>query len=156
MREELDKKLCEDFPIITRERGLSMQQSCMHWGFECGEGWYSIIEDACRKLEVIAQRLKNDGMSEDDLPALAQVKEKFAGLRMYLHYGDVSEEVFSQLNEITTEAETRSCHICEVCGTVGEYRGDLGWVMTLCNEHYQSRKQEVADRWARYTVEKAD
>jgi len=50
MNAELDKKLCEKYPKIFVNRTKSMQESCMYWGFECGDGWYGIIDALCEAL----------------------------------------------------------------------------------------------------------
>jgi hypothetical protein len=50
MKKELDNKLCETYPKIFRNRNASMQESCMHWGFECGDGWYNLIDQLCNAM----------------------------------------------------------------------------------------------------------
>lgn len=47
MREDLDKLLCEKYPKIFVNRHKSMQETCMCWGFECGDGWFNILNTAC-------------------------------------------------------------------------------------------------------------
>jgi len=51
MSPELDKYLCEKYPKIFSERNKSPQESCMHWGLECGDGWFSIIESLCYRIQ---------------------------------------------------------------------------------------------------------
>lgn len=51
MRKELDEKLCEDFPKIFAGRHGDMRQTCMCWGFECGDGWYDLIHDLCELIQ---------------------------------------------------------------------------------------------------------
>ena len=48
MNEELDKQLCEKYPKIFKMRNASMQETCMCWGFEHGDGWFDIIDAACK------------------------------------------------------------------------------------------------------------
>ena len=43
MREELDKKLCETYPKMMVDRNKPMTETCMCWGFECGDGWYDLL-----------------------------------------------------------------------------------------------------------------
>jgi hypothetical protein len=43
MREELDKLLCERYPKMMVNRHKPMQETCMCWGFECGDGWFNIL-----------------------------------------------------------------------------------------------------------------
>ena len=51
MREELDKKLCEKYPHMFKNRYASMQETAMCWGFSCGDGWYKIINALCFQIE---------------------------------------------------------------------------------------------------------
>lgn len=108
MSPNLDQKLCEEFPSIFRNRNADETESCMHWGFECGDGWYNIIRGVClavtnnystsRGLELDGRPLP-EGMSWKD-PAFDsyfwhykgcdifiadQVKEKYGTLRFYYH-----------------------------------------------------------------------
>jgi hypothetical protein len=59
-----------------------------------------------------------------------QIKEKFGGLRFYID--GYSEEAWAVI-EI---AEGECSKLCELCGGPGEIRTDLGWIVTLCEEHY--------------------
>jgi hypothetical protein len=43
MTPELDKKLCKRFPVLYQDRHSPMSQTCMCWGFDCGDGWFEII-----------------------------------------------------------------------------------------------------------------
>ena len=56
MKKELDKQLCEDFPLLYGDRNASMQQTCMYWGFDCGNGWHKIIRDLSSKLEPLIKK----------------------------------------------------------------------------------------------------
>jgi hypothetical protein len=47
MKKELDEKLCAKYPLIFRNRHGDMKETCMVWGFECGDGWYTIIDNLC-------------------------------------------------------------------------------------------------------------
>jgi hypothetical protein len=43
MKQELDKLLCEKYPKMMINRNKDMKETCMCWGFECGDGWYNIL-----------------------------------------------------------------------------------------------------------------
>ena len=43
MKQELDKLLCERYPKMMVNRNKNMQETCMCWGFECGDGWFQIL-----------------------------------------------------------------------------------------------------------------
>ena len=51
MISELDKKLVEKYPIIFQDRYGDMRSTAMCWGFECGDGWYPLIDPLCRHLQ---------------------------------------------------------------------------------------------------------
>ena len=65
MKPEYDQQLVERYPMLYAQRGRSMMETCMCWGFECGDGWYDIIDHLSAELETmnkeIAERKKNDG-----------------------------------------------------------------------------------------------
>lgn len=164
---KLDETLCRKFPLLYADRNAPMQSTCMCWGFDCGDGWYNIVHDLSVKLESIIRELAEKqtqcecshertehsrgrgvcGAMLDFreihepctcekyvplLPRAAQVKEKFGGLRFYM-----TAET-DEMHEHISKAMELSSVTCETCGAPGEYRGDLGWVQTLCESHYQS------------------
>jgi hypothetical protein len=50
MNSELQDKLYADFPEVLQEHKLSIYESCMSWGFECGDGWEPVIRQMCKLL----------------------------------------------------------------------------------------------------------
>lgn len=81
-----------------------------------GKGWSPLIEALVGDLE----NLGWDG-------AIAQVKEKFGGLRFYT--GSLTKEMSS----VISAAEAASYKICEVCSRPGSIRTN-GWVTVRCSE----------------------
>lgn len=60
MKEELDKQLCEKFPKLFSDRHGDMKETCMVWGFTCGDGWFNIIHALCANIQWhIDQSVKN-------------------------------------------------------------------------------------------------
>ena len=51
MREELDKLLCEKYPKMMVNRNKNMQETCMCWGFACGDGWYNILNQLMGNIQ---------------------------------------------------------------------------------------------------------
>ena len=51
MRDELDSLLCKTYPKMFVERHKPMQETCMCWGFECGDGWFNIIDQLCSNIQ---------------------------------------------------------------------------------------------------------
>lgn len=60
MSPELDEQLCKKYPLLYSDRNVSMQHTCMCWGFCCGDGWFSIIDELSAKLEVLIQNYVNE------------------------------------------------------------------------------------------------
>ena len=51
MREELDKLLCEKYPKMMVNRTKPMMETCMCWGFECGDGWFNILDQLMGNIQ---------------------------------------------------------------------------------------------------------
>ena len=134
MREDLDKALSEKYPLLFCNRNAPITQTSMSWGFECGDGWYNLIDILCRNIQhhVDWNHLgSNEPTSPDKLaqPVVSQVKEKFGGLRFYLDY-----YVDDHIQGMIQMAESMSHHICEECGNKGKLRNG-NWLRTLCDQH---------------------
>ena len=139
MREELDKKLVEKYPILYGNRYKDMTETCMCWGFEHGDGWFDIIDKLSEKIENV------NNLNLGFIIVADQVKEKFGTLRFYYHAeatGDDLTEEQLRRNTLLAElvdnaidiAEFKTEHTCEVCGERGKLRG-YGWIKCLCDKH---------------------
>lgn len=73
MREELDKQLCEKYPRIFQNRFGDVRETAMCWGFECGDGWFDILESLCANIDSYIKWKRN--MRVYDLK-LARAKKK--------------------------------------------------------------------------------
>jgi len=51
MSPEKDKALIEKYPLIFANRQGSPKETLMCWGFECGDGWYEIINNLCSLIQ---------------------------------------------------------------------------------------------------------
>lgn len=126
MSPELDRQLCEKYPKIFANRNGDPKETLMYWGFECGDGWYDLIDRLCSNLQWNTD--KNNHTGKYPQVVAVQVKEKFGGLRFYVDRStDVQEAVIGFV-------ENLSYHTCDVCGAPGKQRGS-GWVTTRCDEH---------------------
>ena len=137
MRQELDKLLCEKYPKMMVNRNKNMQETCMCWGFECGDGWFNILDQLMgniqhhidwknRKEEVVAQ------------VTLDQVKEKFGTLRFYYSGGD------DAIDGMVRMAESMSGVTCEECSAPAQTHGP-GWIRTICKPCETKRETERAE-----------
>jgi hypothetical protein len=127
MRPELDEQLCKKYPQMMVNRDLPMTETCMCWGFECGDGWFNILNQLMGNIQ---HHLDWKNRTSEVVPqvTLDQVKEKFGTLRFYYTGGD------DYIRGLVTMAEAMSATTCEVCGNPGERR-DGGWIRTLCEQH---------------------
>lgn len=119
MKEELELKLVKKYPNLYRQYKGNPSETCMHWGFVCGNGWFDLIDKLSEKLS------KFEGVEA------AQVKEKFGGLRFYID--GTTKKNREEVHNLTMNAEIESFTICENCGNPGERRSG-NWVRTLCDE----------------------
>ena len=134
MRKELDEALCAKYPEIFRDRNGDMRETAMCWGFECGDGWYNIIDSLCA---CIKNREYNQKLNKKEFfPVVAtQVKEKYGSLRFYYTGGDEYVDGLVSLAEYISEVT------CETCGAPGKMRGH-GWYYTACDEHTREEDKE--------------
>ena len=150
MKKELDEQLCAKYPAIFADRHADMTVTCMCWGFDCGDGWFNIIDQLCLNIQHhidsnrknIAwtkqhnekkENAKNQHPIPDEIPQVVatQVKEKFGTLCFYYGGGD------DIIDGMVRMAEAMSGVTCEKCGVPGK-RNDAGWIRTLCEAHTES------------------
>jgi hypothetical protein len=51
MKLELDKLLCEKYPKMMVNRNKDMTETCMCWGFDCGDGWFNILNQLMSQIQ---------------------------------------------------------------------------------------------------------
>jgi hypothetical protein len=124
MNAENTETLFQMFPRLYRGRGKPVTESLMCFGFECGDGWFSLIRDLSAAIERACDE------DRTVVPEVVQVKEKYGGLRVYIYGG--SDRVY----QLIDRAEEDSLRICEQCGLEGVLCVDGGgWYRTVCAEH---------------------
>ena len=100
---------------------------------ECSEGWATLIKSCASTIEQYIKR--KIPKEEQENYYATQVKQKFGGLRFY----------FSQLDPFIDGAiylaETHSFFTCEKCGNSAITRNFKGYLITLCNSHYEEFKE---------------
>ena len=127
MKKELDEYLCKVYPKIMVNRNKDMQETCMCWGFECGDGWFNILNNLMGNIQnhIDWQNREKEVVRQ---VTLDQVKEKFGTLRFYYSGGD------DTIRGMVSMAESMSSVTCEECGKPGTSTGG-GWIKTVCKEH---------------------
>jgi hypothetical protein len=122
MSPELTQKLLDKYPKLFSSKQF--------WGFECGDGWYDLLDYLCGSLVTYTYG--------DEEIYVDQVKEKFGRLRFYLSRED------DVMHGMVSMAEHMSGRICETCGERGETRGG-SWMVTLCDKHQEERIVRLAE-----------
>ena len=146
MKQELDALLCEKYPKMMVNRNRSMMETTMYWGFECGDGWFNILDQLMGNIQhhiywkerqrEVAIRFNSKAASGEmrEVPeeisqvTVDQVKEKFGTLRFYYTGGD------DYIDGLVSMAESMSGVTCETCGNPGKSTGG-GWIKTVCEAH---------------------
>jgi len=131
MKQEYDTYLCTTYPKMFVNRYKPMTETTMCWGFDCGDGWYNIINQLCANIQ---HHIDWKNRKEEIVPQVTvdQVKEKFGSLRFYFTGGD------DYIRGMATMAESMSGVTCEECGNPGSTLG-RGWLTTLCEKHAEER-----------------
>ncbi len=132
MNKELELKLVEKYPNVLRDYGGDMEKTCMHWGMECGNGWYDLLDGLLQKLDYLSNHSGVQVVAD-------QIKEKFGTLRFY--YSVISKSdlnvdpvVDKIISDVVTAAERQSAYVCENTGKRGFSCSRMGWLRTLCKE----------------------
>jgi hypothetical protein len=134
MKQELDKLLCERYPKMMVNRNGAVTETCMCWGFECGDGWFNILNQLMGNIQHHIdwnnQNFEKGYTQYKSVPqvTLDQVKEKFGTLRFYYTGGD------DVIRGMVRMAESMSGVTCETCGSPGQLRG-RHWMYTACDTH---------------------
>ena len=138
MKQELDELLCTKYPKMMVNRNLPMMETCMCWGFSCGDGWFNILDQLMGNIQHhIDWNNKNfeKGYTQyKQVPqvTLDQVKEKFGTLRFYYTGGD------DVIDGMVRMAESMSGVTCEECSVPAKPHGP-GWIRTICEPCEEAR-----------------
>ena len=119
MNEQLENYLKDNYPEIIPE----------NFYFECGDGWFLILNAAFREMMKIKSRKRFENAP---YPQVAQIKEKFGSLRFYCDPLDGGEEYYDQIYAVVNMAETLSFRTCESCGRPALPRELKGWSKCFC------------------------
>jgi hypothetical protein len=127
VREELSNILRERYPLIlavgpvVADTPDAIPTVFSLWGFECGDGWFDLIDVLCARLQLATRH----GAPQ---VVVKQVKEKFGSLRFSVSGADAGQRGMIDLAEMMSE------RLCEICGNPGEMFS-TGWMQTRCPTH---------------------
>ena len=95
---------------------------------EVGDGWKHLYQPVLDYIE------KYNKEHTDNPIEVWQIKEKYAGLRIYVSRG--TKELFDMIGD----AESKSYNTCEECGKYIEgAKVRNGWYYALCDECFDKR-----------------
>lgn len=124
MKPERDDALCARYPVIFAQRYWPDTESAMGRGFECGDGWYTLIDALCACLQ---HETEYDGAPQ---VVATQVKSKLGSLRFYTRNASQRQRAMIAL------AGEVSMRMCEECGAPGEVVKNVrGWISVNCESH---------------------
>lgn len=119
------QELYSSFPIVMRTRPY----------VSVGLGWHSLIEDLCFQLEKLC---KTEIKSNDNLPYINDMKEKYGSLRISVYGTLLSDDAGEMMWRLVDECEELSSITCEECGKPGRPTSS-GWIKTFCEDHRNER-----------------
>jgi len=181
MDSRLEQVLVRDFPDIFRDYKGDPAHTCMAWGVECGNGWFDLIYDSCKRIKTEIKWVRDQNPELANFTVyFAQVKQKWASLTIYTH-ADLglpetanAEQESAAWNKVE-KAQMKICgamdmassysrKVCENCGNHGRLRNGA-WMNSHCDlcdglyvsglkTEYQIRSTMFADKVLRYFEEK--
>jgi hypothetical protein len=109
-------------------------------GFAIGSGWWPIIEALCSNIQHYLDWINKNHEKHPvvEQVVVAQIKEKFGGLRFYYDGGD------AEISGMVRMAESWAGHSCEDCGSPAT-KQTRGWIKNVCDKHfeeYEARRKE--------------
>lgn len=163
MRKELDEALCAKYPKIFRDRYGDMRTTAMCWGFDCGDGWYNILDALCANIQGHVDRTRRDrarALQYNRALGRACRGDK-AALLKYFGYGksDSWEQwAKKQVDDVLADPEPQCKQVPEACpqviasqvkekyGTLRFYTmggDDITWALESMAESMSARTCEV-------------
>jgi hypothetical protein len=130
MDKELEQKLYDDYPVVFSDRDKSPMETQMHYGCQCGNGWFGIISQFCEELID----------SDYDVP-FSCVKEKMGFLEIYGNFKN-SPHHCKPFYKIFEKYRNMSLETCEQCGSQNNVtRSSAGgfYIQCLCEEHMEDK-----------------
>jgi hypothetical protein len=132
--EEFEKRMEEKYPKMFSQP---------YGGFAVGEGWWPIIESLCANIQSHTDWWNKNRETRPvvEQVVVAQIKEKFGGLRFYYDGGD------EKIQGMVRMAESWADAVCEDCGTPATKK-TTGWIRNVCDKHFEEREAARKARFA--------
>jgi hypothetical protein len=159
MEEKLQLELVKKYPKILKDFRGDPKSTCMAWGFECGDGWFSLLNTCMEKLQYFCNICSQHG---NEIQVVAnQIKEKYGSLRFYYRIEGSNKIETSIIEDIVSEAEDQSENTCEISGKPGNLCVRHGWYKTLSYEEarkneYSATSTSIEEYWKQKDLKKND
>jgi hypothetical protein len=109
MKPELQAELFRRYPKLFRKPGKLLHDHIApidERGIECGDGWFDVVDRLSRDGELEIETLISQGITPEHWPRVAQIKEKFGGLRFYVN-GPLSDRLRAQILQAEANEEDK-------------------------------------------------
>lgn len=141
-----------------------MQETCMCWGFSCGDGWFNLIDQLCGAITNHIQNQRRNTVTSQEFNAKLATgwnppwwKEGDDPVEPRKLEKEIPEVIADQVKEkfgtlrfyyhggdeyirgLVSFAEDMSGTICETCGNTGTLNNKGGWYSTKCMEHGEGK-----------------
>jgi hypothetical protein len=97
-------------------------------------GWVNIAHTMCAAVQDIINKHPNNFVS------IIQFKEKFGEARVYY---EASEDIYLEVCKVIDAFIRASARTCIKCGAAGEIRGNLNWILPLCDTCYEETLKRI-------------
>lgn len=108
---------------------------------EHGRGWLNMLD------KMISEMVRAGFDPERD--KIAQIKEKFATIRVYVDFGEDREGDKERIHRVLTAMglADHSASTCEECGEPGQMLVNGSWWLTRCDKHAPEGAKTIGERY---------
>jgi hypothetical protein len=106
----------------------------VYCGMWVDKGWHKIIYELSKNIQRHID-WKNKDIVVVPQVTVAQIKEKWGGLRFYYDGGDDTIDGMVQMAEVWAQ------HTCEMCGERAT-KQTTGWIKTVCDKHFDELEEQ--------------
>lgn len=97
----IEQEIVSNCPLLFKMYGRPMNETCLSFGFECGEGWHNAIANACKEIETYNNIIYPEWRVRIQAD---QIKEKYGTLRFYYSIVVDPNPFFTKIYDFLTAA----------------------------------------------------
>jgi hypothetical protein len=134
LQNHLIKKYHIFFDYLKKDKSDMMLP--IYFGFECGDGWYNILDALMGSIKQYQEYKKIETIK------INQIKEKFGTLSFYYSGGD------DYIHGLVSMASSMSAITCEDCGTTdGVGVTERRWIHICCKDCFDKNDRLQDLKW---------